>query len=311
MSRTPVVTGITVTSVTVASITVALCLVTAVLIWNLDTAGHAPVNSLAEEHSELREELAELRDSHRRLQREFEMAKQELRELAALASVNDTTLSALLAASEDETTTEPTSTPNDTQQPRDEDARSPKDIVHAAYESLVEDGAEWEDWVETWTDLGKRGLIDDALALFEENARENPDDPDAHTHLGHAYIQKLMSSNEANKWQWSVKGIESYSQALEIDDHHWDARFSKAMNLSFAPPVFGLQAKAIDEFETLRSQQREAPRSDKFIETYKMLGNLYRSQGKSEKAGEVWQEGLSLFPNHAELQANVNGLAKQ
>ena len=42
-----------------------------------------------------------------------------------------------------------------------------------------------------------------------------------------------------------------------------------------------------------------------------MLGNLYRSQGKSEKAGEVWQEGLSLFPNHAELQANVNGLAKQ
>ena len=84
-----------------------------------------------------------------------------------------------------------------------------------------------------------------------------------------------------------------------------DARFSKAISLSFWPPVFGKQTEAINNFEILAAQQAQQPQEPKFAQTWLLLGNVYQQIGKSEQALAAWQKGLSIFPDNAQLLQQI------
>ena len=174
-----------------------------------------------------------------------------------------------------------------------------------AIDALFDPALDWDGRQPVWNELVARGLVDEGVAAFEEQARANPQDPDAHAALGHAYIQKLMTVGDMEKGVWMMKADRSYDQALELDDHHWEARFCKAVCYSVAPPLLGLQARAIEQFEILRGQQECGEPQDHFAQTYVFLGNLHSSQGKSARAQAVWQAGLALFPDNAELRERV------
>ncbi len=177
--------------------------------------------------------------------------------------------------------------------------------LDGALDSILDPHLHYDRKQEVWNELADRGRVDDAVAFFEDRAREDPQDPNAHAELGHAYIQKLLTVRDVEKMQWSMKANASYDQALALDERHWDARFAKAVNFSFVPPALGLQARAIEQFTILRAQQEEQPPQEKFVETYVYLGNLYSSQGNSSKAQEVWQQGLTLFPENGKLKERV------
>ncbi len=103
-----------------------------------------------------------------------------------------------------------------------------------------------------------------------------------------------------------MKADEAFDAALARDDHHWDARFSKAVSPSFWPPLFGKQAEAIEHFETLMGQQEALPQQGpKHAQTYLLLGNLYQQQGNNDKALATWNDGTQLFPDNHELAARV------
>jgi tetratricopeptide (TPR) repeat protein len=153
----------------------------------------------------------------------------------------------------------------------------------------------------------KAGILDALLALFEQRARENPNDPAAQLALGEAYIQKIFEVGDGPAaGEWAVKADQSYDAALAIDSGHWDARFAKAVSLSFWPPIFGKQAEAIGHFETLLEQQSSQAPQPKFAQAYLSLGNLYLQSGKSEQALAVFEAGLKLFPGDAELLAKLS-----
>jgi len=149
-------------------------------------------------------------------------------------------------------------------------------------------------------------LIDAAVAQIEEIAAENPESAQAQSDLGSAYIQKIFdSSNDLQKGLFSMKADKQYDKALELDPQHWEARFSKAVNWSFNPPIMGLQPKAIEQFEILRGQQEQQEPQPHFAETYFYLGNLYTNTGKPAQAAQVWSRGAELFPDNAKLQAKA------
>jgi tetratricopeptide (TPR) repeat protein len=104
-----------------------------------------------------------------------------------------------------------------------------------------------------------------------------------------------------------MKADGAFDQALELDPRHWDARFSKAISLAFWPPIFGKQAGAVKNFETLMLQQEEAGGASQpqYAQTYQFLGNLYMQQGNSQKAREIWSRGLRFFPNDATLKESL------
>lgn len=140
------------------------------------------------------------------------------------------------------------------------------------------------------------------VAAFERFAAEHPNDPQAQTALGNAYIQRLQEAkNGMEMGEWAMKADGAYDKALGLDGTNWEARFSKAVSLSFWPPLFGKQGEAIEQFELLREQQGKGPAQKHHAETYVFLGNLYLQQGDADKAKAIWGEGYALFPDHAEL----------
>ena len=187
--------------------------------------------------------------------------------------------------------------------PADESAREAK--LAEAMAKLADPGLSRDDRNETWSELRKAGLLDDAVAAFEARVKEDPRNPDRHADLGNAYIQKILASGDAEKPKWAMKADGAFDQALALDDHHWDARFQKAASLSYWPPLFGKQAEAVKHFEVLREQQEAGPPQPKFAATYLLLGNLYQNGNNLEKAREVWKKGAELFPGDQELAKKV------
>jgi tetratricopeptide (TPR) repeat protein len=185
-------------------------------------------------------------------------------------------------------------------------AASPEEKLEEALAVLFDPKRSWDDQQKVWRELAEAGLVDRAVAAFEQRARENPGSPDAQAQKGVAYLQKLNTVvSDIDKGSWAMKADQSFDAALALDDRHWEARFVKAMSLSFWPPITGKQDEAVRQFEILRGQQAELPADGKFAETYVLLGNLYQSRGEAEKAAAVWKDGAARFPENADLRARA------
>lgn len=178
----------------------------------------------------------------------------------------------------------------------------------AALKSLIDPALSEMDREELWKQIKDAGRLDEAVAWFEKRAAEAPNDPDAQVELGTAYVQKILEAGGGPlAGKWAMKADKAWDRALELDDHHWGARFRKAIGLSFWPPIFGKQGEAISHFETLIAQQEAGASQPHFAETYKLLGNMYVQAGKADQAAALWKKGLELFPNDADLFAKTQG----
>ena len=60
-----------------------------------------------------------------------------------------------------------------------------------------------------------------------------------------AYIQKLLYANDVDKASLGLKADQAYDRALEIDDHHWHARFSRRRAMCGHAGWSGIQSRTI------------------------------------------------------------------
>ncbi len=159
-----------------------------------------------------------------------------------------------------------------------------------------------------WKDIAKAGLLDGVLADLEAKAKADKQNPTAQVLLAEACIAKIQDvGNGPLAGVYGNKADKAYDTALAADPEHWDARFGKAIALSFWPPIMGKQPEAIRQFETLLGQQEKRPTSPEYVDTYLLLGNLYAQSGNAAKAAEIWRKGATLFPDHAGLKEKLAG----
>jgi tetratricopeptide (TPR) repeat protein len=191
----------------------------------------------------------------------------------------------------------------------DELAGEPAELdVEDAVARLLDPDTSDSEIEELWEALSKAGLTDAAIAIFEARARANPNDPELQNDLGLAYLRKIFEVGSGPQaGVWATKADNAFDAALALDDHNWDARFNKAVSLSFWPPIFGKQSDAIEHFNTLIGQQEGGPSEPQHAQTYVLLGNLYMQSGDSDKAFAAWQAGLGLFPDDEELLDKLGG----
>ncbi len=167
-------------------------------------------------------------------------------------------------------------------------------------------GLSWVEREAIWSELRESGNIDKVLEEFKQLALLDPENPAVHVKLGEAYIQKLQGvSDGPEKGMLATMADQAYDRALEIDDHNWDARYNKAVSLSFWPPLFGKQKDAINHFEILIDQQQSAEPNPAHASTFVFLGNLYQQSGQLEKAAAIWQQGYDAFPDNDDLANRV------
>jgi tetratricopeptide (TPR) repeat protein len=154
-----------------------------------------------------------------------------------------------------------------------------------------------------WKKAFAAGAMDDVVKKLEEMAKANPTDIPTQMNLANAYMAYLQL--DQTKWQMSMKADQVFDNVLELDNTHWEARFTKAVSYTFWPKFLGKTNEAISHFETLVTQQEKMPVEEHQAETYLFLGNLFEEQGDATKAKEMWRKGARRHPNHQELAKKI------
>lgn len=189
-------------------------------------------------------------------------------------------------------------------------AADPRDLSKEPLQAIIAhltglDSIAWGD-DDYWQRLRDSGRIEEVVAEFERMAERDPANADLKVALGGAYLQQLFGvGNSPAAGTLAMKADQAFDEALELDDEHWEARFSKAVSLSNWPAFLGKTGEAIHQFEVLIGQQEQGTASPEHAQSYLFLGNLYQQTGETSKALEAWKQGLGRFPEHDELRRQV------
>lgn len=167
--------------------------------------------------------------------------------------------------------------------------------------------SEWDERASAiWAAARKAGKQKELLAAFEAAAKAAPNDATAQYAYGQACIQSLLGTQDfMEQGVLSQLADKAFDAALEVDERHWEARYSKAVSYTFWPDFLGKKKEAIAHLQTLIDQQEAARPEQKHIETYLTLGNVLAQQGKDDEAKKVWERGLARFPDDARLKQKL------
>src|SRR5262249_385869 len=98
-----------------------------------------------------------------------------------------------------------------------------------------------------------------------------------------------------------------FDTALNLDPANWEARYMKAVALSYWPASMNRGQEVIDHFQTLLHQQQPQTPHPQFAQTFLALGAEYDKAGRTDDAQATWERGLRLFPQNEELKKKLGG----
>lgn len=171
-----------------------------------------------------------------------------------------------------------------------------------SFRELQSDASFWNN-PELYKRLFAAGRMDELVALFEQRAKANPNDPQAQMDLGNVYLAHLQL--DQTKWALSMKADQAFDRVLDIDENHWEARFTKALSYTFWPDFLGKKKEALAHFERLVAQQDTMPPQAHHAQTYLFLGNILDQRGDTARAREIWERGLRRHPGNQDLRQRL------
>lgn len=151
------------------------------------------------------------------------------------------------------------------------------------------------------------------VAAIQKEIAADPTNPELQVALATAYVADLWNNTQDGPQRGIVwmKASAAYDAAIKLEPEHWTARFGKAFGTSMAPEFLGMRPEAIRQFEELLDIQKRRPPEPHFADTYFRLGTLYKDAGNVEKAREIWNAGLVLFPDNEELKGTIEASTKR
>jgi tetratricopeptide (TPR) repeat protein len=157
-----------------------------------------------------------------------------------------------------------------------------------------------------WRQLREAGKLDPAIADLEQRLTNEPRSAEIAAALGQAYLQKCASMQDVREQGiLAMQADKVFDTALSADPANWEARFTKAVAMSYWPPVLNKTEEVIQHFETLVQQQETQNPQPQFADTYLWLGQQYQKAGRADDARATWQRGSALFPDHEPLRAKL------
>ena len=171
---------------------------------------------------------------------------------------------------------------------------------------LVSPQASHQQKQEAWKYLGDAGKLDQAIAELERRMTNDLSNAECPAALGHAYLHKCGTIKDVREQGiLAMQADKMFDTALGLDVSNWDARFMKAVAMSYWPPMLNKGDEVIQHFQTLIQQQETQAPQPQFAETYAWLGDQYQKAGRADDAKAVWQRGASLFPADEKLRTKL------
>jgi hypothetical protein len=171
---------------------------------------------------------------------------------------------------------------------------------------LVSPQASYQLKTEAWKQLRDAGKLDQTITELEQRTANDPRSAEYPAALGHAYLQKCGTITDVREQGiLAMQADKMFDTALTLDASNWEARFMKAVAMSYWPPMLNKGEEVIQHFQTLIQQQETQTPQPQFADSYAWLGDQYQRSGLTNDARAVWQRGASLFPGDEKLQSKL------
>ncbi|MGH7971033.1 MAG: hypothetical protein ACREIC_20110 [Limisphaerales bacterium] len=180
-------------------------------------------------------------------------------------------------------------------------------LVSRRVDVLVSPEATYQQKREAWKELRDSGKLDQAITDLEQRTASDPRSAEYPAALGQAYLQKCGTIHDVREQGiLAMQADKVFDQALNLNPSNWEARFTKAVAMSYWPPMLNKGDEVIQNFQTLIQQQETQPQQQpQFAEPYAWLGDQYQKAGHTDDAKAIWQRGLALFPTDQKLQSKL------
>jgi tetratricopeptide (TPR) repeat protein len=173
----------------------------------------------------------------------------------------------------------------------------------SAIDEMVSPHSTYAQRQEALKQLQDSGRLADAAAELERLKASDPKNALYPTALGEAYLRMCATTTDVRSQAiWAMNADANFETALNLDPSNWDARYTKAVAMSYWPENLNKGGEVIQEFNTLIQQQEQQAPQAQFAQTYEWLGKQYQKAGQTDAAQQVWQRGLALYPDNQSLQ---------
>jgi hypothetical protein len=182
---------------------------------------------------------------------------------------------------------------------------SPEAIAFAAaIDTLTSPHSTYSEKQAAWKQLQDSGRLADAAAELEKLKAADPTNALYPAALGQAYLKLCATSTDVRaQGIWAMTADTDFEAALNLDPSNWDARFTRAMAMSYWPDNLNKGGEVIQQFNLLIQQQEQQAPQPQFAQTYEWLGKQYQKTGQTDAAQQIWQRGATLYPNNQSLQS--------
>jgi len=171
---------------------------------------------------------------------------------------------------------------------------------------LVSKQASYQQKRDAWKQLREAGKLDPVIAELEHRTANDPRAAEYPAALGQGYLQKCaVIEDMREKGILAMQADKAFETALNLDPSNWEARFTKAVAMSYWPPALNKGEEVIEQFQTLIEQQETQAPEPQFASSYAWLGEQYQKAGRTNDAVTVWQRGAALFPADELLRKKV------
>jgi tetratricopeptide (TPR) repeat protein len=111
-------------------------------------------------------------------------------------------------------------------------------FVSRTVDVLVSTQSSFEQKREAWKQLRESGKLDQAIAELEQRTANDPRVAEYPATLGQAYLKKCGTIQDMREQGiLAMQADKLFDTALSLDPSSWDARFTKAVGLSYWPPM--------------------------------------------------------------------------
>jgi len=157
-----------------------------------------------------------------------------------------------------------------------------------------------------WKQLIAAGQLNDAVVQLQQLMAANPQAAQYPGRLGEAYLMQCSQTTDVREQGvLALNADKLFDTALNLDPSDWEARFTKAVAMSYWPASLNKGQDVVDNFLTLIQQQQNLPTETQFALPYLRLGDYYQKAGDAPSALNAWQQGASLFPANDDLKSRL------
>ena len=179
-------------------------------------------------------------------------------------------------------------------------------LVSRAVELITSPQVTLAQKAEAWKKLREAGKLDQAITELEQLTVSDPRNAEYPAALGQAYLKKCGTIQDTREQGiLAMQADKLFDSSLSLDPANWEARFTKAVALTYWPASLNKGEEAILHFQTLIQQQESQPSQPEFAGPYTWLGEQYQKAGRTEEARTVWQRGAALFPADEQLRSKL------